>query len=139
MGMETVDALLEVISRHKVHGLVCTNLTKKRDNPNILDNNIPGVGGLSGKVVEELSNQLIAYVYKKTHGKYVIVGCGGVFTAEDAYKKIRLGASLIQLITGMVFLGPQVIGEINLGLVKLLEQDGFNNISQAIGVDNPIV
>jgi dihydroorotate dehydrogenase len=139
MGMETVDALLEVISRHKVHGLVCTNLTKKRDNPNILDNNIPGVGGLSGKVVEELSNQLIAYVYKKTQGKYVIVGCGGVFTAEDAYKKIRLGASLIQLITGMVFLGPQVIGEINLGLVKLLEQDGFNNISQAIGVDNPIV
>lgn len=139
MGMETVDALLEVISRHKVHGLVCTNLTKKRDNPNILDNNIPEVGGLSGKVVEELSNQLIAYVYKKTQGKYVIVGCGGVFTAEDAYKKIRLGASLIELITGMVFQGPQSIGEINRGLVKLLEQDGFTNVSDAIGADNSLI
>ena len=50
-----------------------------------------------------------------------------------AYKKIKLGSSLVQLITGMIFEGPQVISEINLGLVRLLERDGFENISQAIG------
>jgi len=63
----------------------------------------------------------------------VIIGCGGVFTAEDAYKKIKAGASLIQLITGMIYQGPQVISEINQGLVELLEKDGYDSISEAIG------
>jgi len=64
----------------------------------------------------------------------VIIGCGGVFTAEDAYKKIKLGASLIQMITGMIYEGPQVISEINQGLVKLLEKDGYQNVQEAVGV-----
>jgi dihydroorotate dehydrogenase len=75
-------------------------------------------------------------VYKKTKGKYLVVGCGGVFTAEDAYRKIRLGASLIQMITGMVYRGPQVVGQINKGLLALLHRDGFTNISQIIGIDS---
>ena len=64
-----------------------------------------------------------------------IIGCGGVFTGDDAYEKIRAGASLIQLITGMIFEGPQVVSEINRGLVSLLKKDGFPNISQAVGAD----
>lgn len=130
-----VDALLDVIGNHKVAGIICSNLTKNRENLAIKDLNIPEVGGMSGKVVEDLSNKLIAYVYKKTNGRYVIVGCGGVFSGEDAYKKIRLGASLIQLITGMVYMGPQLIGQINKELVLLLKRDGFGSISEAIGVD----
>ncbi len=55
---------------------------------------------------------------------------------KDAYKKIRLGASLVQLVTGMIYEGPQVISEINRGLVELLKRDGYKNISDAIGVDN---
>jgi dihydroorotate dehydrogenase len=94
------------------------------------------VGGMSGKVVEELTNKLIAHVYQKTRGKYLIIGCGGVFTAADAYKKIRFGASLIQMITGMIFRGPQVIGEINHGLAQLLRRDGYNNVTEAVGADN---
>ena len=66
----------------------------------------------------------------------MLVGVGGIFTAEDAYRKIRLGASLVQLITGMIFEGPQTISEINRGLVELLKKDGFKNVSEAIGVDN---
>ena len=65
--------------------------------------------------------------------RFVIIGCGGVFTAEDAYQKIKLGASLVQLITGMVYGGPQQIGVINRGLVKLLKKDGYKNLSEAIG------
>ena len=64
---------------------------------------------------------------------------GGIFTAEDAYRKIRLGASLVQLITGMIFEGPQLVSDINLGLVKLLARDGFASVSDAIGVDNPVL
>lgn len=122
-----LDGIIAVSKKHKVQGFVCTNLTK---NPKIAEK-----GGLSGKLVENLANNLIKKVYQKTEGKYVIIGVGGVFSAEDAYKKIKLGASLIQLITGMIFEGPQLIGEINRGLVKLLKQDGYTGISEAIGSD----
>ncbi len=130
-----IDAILKVAARHKVAGIICTNLTKKRDNYAICDDVGSRAGGVSGKPLEELSNECIRHVYSKTRGKFVIIGCGGVFSAEDAYKKIRLGASLVQLITGMIFEGPQLISEINLGLVKLLEKDGLSNISEAVGKD----
>ena len=63
----------------------------------------------------------------------VIIGCGGVFSAEDAYTKIKAGASLVQLITGMIYQGPQLISEINQGLTKRLKHDNFSHISQAVG------
>lgn len=131
-----IDAILEVAKRHRVHGFVCTNLTKKRDNPKIMDKMVTDKGGISGKVVDGLSDEVIRYVYSKTKGTHIVIGCGGIFTAEDAYRKIRLGSTLVQLITGMIFEGPQAISAINQGLVKLLEKDGFKNISEAIGVDN---
>ncbi|MBI4975302.1 quinone-dependent dihydroorotate dehydrogenase [Candidatus Peregrinibacteria bacterium] len=135
-----LDEIIETASKYKVSGFICANLTKdkhnKEINARIIDKDIPKVGGISGKPVEELADEVIKYVYKKTNGKYVIIGCGGVFSAKDAYKKIRLGASLIQMITGMIFEGPEIISEINLGLVKLLKRDGFKNISEAIGIDN---
>ncbi len=138
LNYQVIDQLLNIISKHNVHGIVCSNLTKNRNNKMIIDTDSPQVGGFSGRVVGELSNDLISYVYKKTKGKYVIIGSGGVFNAEDAYIKIKLGASLIQLITGMIYEGPQLIGEINRGLVELLKRDGYKNISEAIGKNNPI-
>ncbi|KKP93853.1 MAG: Dihydroorotate dehydrogenase 2 [Parcubacteria group bacterium GW2011_GWC1_38_6] len=131
-----VDSLINTAERHRVHGFICTNLTKDRNNKKIIDNNIPKVGGISGKAMEDISNSVISYVYKKTKGKFVIIGCGGVFSAKDAYRKIKLGANLVELITGMIFEGPQLISEINQGLVCLLKKDGFTNISQAIGSGN---
>ena len=131
-----IDRILEVARPHRVQGIITTNLTKNRDNPRILDADVPKVGGLSGKVVQEGADDALAYIYKKEGKRFLFIGSGGVFTAEDAYKKIRLGASLVQLITGMIYEGPQVVGEINRGLVALLKRDGFANMSQAIGVDN---
>lgn len=128
-----IDEILKVIARYKINGIICSNLTKNRDNKKIIDSEIPAQGGISGKVVEDLANELIKYIYQKTGNRYVIIGCGGVFCAKDAYKKIKTGASLIQIITGMIFEGPQVVSEINAGLVKLLEKDGLKNISEAIG------
>jgi dihydroorotate dehydrogenase len=122
--------ILTVCEKYPVDGFVCTNLTKK----NVF--NHQGKGGFSGKAVEDLSNQTIATVYKYFGGKKIVVGCGGIFTAEDAYKKIKMGASLLQLITGMIFQGPQLIGEINSELVVMLKRDGFKNISEAVGVES---
>ncbi|MEK7650385.1 MAG: quinone-dependent dihydroorotate dehydrogenase [Patescibacteria group bacterium] len=136
LSQEQLDNILEIASKHRVHGIICSNLTKKRDNPKIFDKNIPATGGISGKPVQELADKMLAYIYRQTGKRFVLIGCGGVSDAGDAYRKIRLGASLVQMITGMIFEGPQVIGEINRGLVALLQRDGFQNISEAVGVDN---
>ncbi len=133
--MAQIDDILNVVSKHSIDGFVVSNLTKNRQNSKLIDSNIPVVGGFSGKVVEDLSNDLIKYIYSKYKEKYVIIGVGGVFSADDAFKKIKSGASLIQIITGMVFEGPQVIGNINHGLVKLLKKNGYHNISEAVGAD----
>jgi dihydroorotate dehydrogenase len=130
-----VDAILEILKKHRVSGIICSNLTKKPQNTLIFDKNLPNVGGISGKPVQDLADDLLSYIYKKEGQRFILVGCGGVFSAEDAYKKIRKGATLVQLITGMIFEGPQLISEINLGLTKFLRRDGFSNISEAIGAD----
>lgn len=133
LSEKNLDEIIEVSRKYKIDGFICTNLSKKRDYSKIIDKNVPSKGGISGKLAEESSNETIKYIYSKTKGEFIIIGCGGIFTAEDAYKKIRLGASLIQLITGMIYEGPQIISEINQGLVKLLKKDGYSNISEAVG------
>lgn len=135
---EIIDGIIEASVKHEVKGFICTNLTKDRNNSKIIEKNLPKSGSISGKPIEELSDKMIEYVYKKTKGKLVIIGVGGIFSAQDAYRKIKKGASLVQLITGMIFEGPQLISEINHGLIKLLKKDGFKSISEAIGIDNKI-
>lgn len=130
-----IDDIIEIAGKYGIDGFICTNLTKKR-HESLKDKKVSDKGGISGKGLHNLPNKVIRYVYQKTKGRYVIIGTGGVFTAEDAYEKIKAGASLVQLITGMIFEGPQVIGEINQGLVRLLEKDGFENISEAVGIEN---
>ena len=130
------EALLAVIVRHRVTGVTICNLAKDRSALTLKDP-LPDhiLGGLSGKATWELSNRLIHQTYLKYGDRLVIIGVGGVFSAEDAYTKIKLGASLVELITGMIFVGPQLIGQINKGLVGLLQTDGYSNIGQAIGAD----
>ncbi len=137
MPLENLESLIVVVEKHRLHGFVVSNLGKKRNNPLLNQEEIKSLdkGGYSGQPIKESANELIAKIFQLTQGRYVIIGCGGVFTAQDAYEKIRRGASLIQLITGMIYEGPQVIGEINRGLVALLKRDGFENIGQAVGID----
>jgi dihydroorotate dehydrogenase len=133
VSKEDLDKIIKIAEEYKmINGFICTNLTKKR-NLNLLEKNIPNVGGISGQPLKNLANDVISYIYQKTMGKYIIIGVGGVASAEDAYQKIKLGASLIQLITGMIFEGPQLINQINYDLVKLLKKDGFSSISEAVG------
>ena len=65
-----------------------------------------------------------------------IVGLGGISSGQDAYAKIRAGASLVQLYTALVFHGPAVVNKINSELLELLEQDGFRHVSEAVGADH---
>lgn len=131
-----IDDIIEIARKYKISGFTCANLSKKRENIKIFETKLPKDGGISGKPLEELSNNLISYIYKKTRGEFIIIGVGGVDSGLSAYKKIRAGASLVQLITGMIYNGPQLISEINQELINLLNRDGFENISQAIGIDS---
>jgi dihydroorotate dehydrogenase (fumarate)/dihydroorotate dehydrogenase len=91
-------------------------------------------GAVSGKPVENLINQCIRELYcRMPKGRFEIIGAGGVFTAEDAYNKIRLGASLVQIYTALIYEGPGVVKRINRALVHLLHRDGFKSIQEAIG------
>jgi dihydroorotate dehydrogenase (fumarate) len=125
--------LIDVALKHKVAGLTICNLQKDRSviTEDVLNEEIKG--NLSGKPVFEASNDLISKTYKYCGDKLTIIGVGGIFNAADAYQKIIRGASLVELITGMVFEGPMVIGQINAGLAKLIKENGYANISEAIG------
>lgn len=132
-------SLLNIISQYKmIKGVIIGNLLKDRTNPLLNKQEVKKfkVGNFSGKPCEPRSNELIKLTYKKFGDKLIIVGCGGVFNGQDAYKKIKLGASLIQLITGLIYQGPQVISQINLELEELLERNGYKNIREAVGVNN---
>jgi len=129
--------LTEVASIYPfVKGFIFSNLVKNRNNPLFDKNEIAnaGKGNFSGKPTEQITNDLISEVYKKYKNRFLIIGCGGVFTGRDAYEKIKRGATLVQLITGMIYEGPSVIGKINKDLAKLLKKDGYKNIKEAVGV-----
>lgn len=131
--------LLLVCKKHHINGIIVSNLTKQRESPAVVQEEIQKAipsGGISGRPCRDKSNELIEYAYKHFKNDFIIIGCGGIFSAEDAYAKIRRGASLVQLITGLIFKGPQLVCQINQGLAYFLQRDGFSNISEAVGADN---
>ncbi|MFY0544370.1 quinone-dependent dihydroorotate dehydrogenase [Brevibacillus sp. H7] len=115
-------------------GIIATNTTLSRDE--VLGHpHADEAGGLSGKPLRERSTAWVKEIYQEVGDKVPIIGVGGIFTGEDAYRKIRAGASLVQVYTGMAYQGPGIAKMINKKLVKLLVQDGFTHIEQAVGVD----
>jgi dihydroorotate dehydrogenase len=115
-------------------GLIISNTTISRPAkmPPVLSNE---AGGLSGPPVFQMSNAILSRMSALTRKKIPLVGVGGISSTADAYTKIRLGASLVQLYTGLVYQGPRLVAEIKDGLAHLLRRDGFANISEVVGVD----
>lgn len=130
---DEILAMIEVIIKHCPKGVIIGNLQTNRQTLHPEEINKYSVGNFSGKPTFDRSNELISLIYKKYGQKIIIIGCGGVFSAADAWEKITRGATLVQLITGLIFEGPQLIFEINRGLVKLLHQNSFQNLSEAVG------
>ena len=132
-----IDEFIKISNKYNfITGFIISNLSKDKKNLKTSKKELEKIcGGISGAPIRKKSNAILKYIYKKTKGKYILIGCGGIFSAEDAYEKIKLGASLVELITGMIYNGPGFIKEINKGLVKLLEKDNYKNISEAIGKD----
>lgn len=135
LSEQELDEIIGIARKYQISGFVSTNLTKNRNNPHLKETQLPAQGGISGKALTALADEQVSRLYAKVGQEFVIIGCGGIFSAQDAYRKIRQGASLVQLITGMIFEGPQLIGEINRELVRLLRADGFTSIGEAVGAD----
>jgi dihydroorotate dehydrogenase (fumarate)/dihydroorotate dehydrogenase len=94
-------------------------------------------GGIAGPLLRTPTNDAIRNWFPRIdRERHVLIGVGGIAGAEDAYATIRLGASLVQLYTALVYHGPGLIHRINRGLCRLLERDGFRSVSEAVGVDN---
>lgn len=127
--------IVEVIVEAEIDGLIVGNTTIKR--PDTLKNaHRSKPGGLSGLPLMGPSTAILADFYRLTQGKIPLIGCGGVASGEDAYAKIRAGASLVQLYTALVFHGPTIVTRIKRELASCLRKDGFENIRDAIGADH---
>lgn len=119
--------------KSKVDGLILCNTTITRNN---LSSPLKSeTGGLSGAPLTDMSTAMISDMYKRTRGTIPIIGVGGIFSGADAYNKIKAGASLLQIYTSFIFMGPPVIGKIKRELNDMLKQDGLKSIKDAIGKD----
>ena len=130
-----INDVAEVAKETKIDGIIVSNTTVER--PGVLKNkNKLEEGGLSGEPLFELSTELLRNMYRLTDGKIPLIGVGGISNGAQAYSKIKAGASLVQLYSAMVYQGPKIASNISEELACLLKQDGFNNISKAIGADH---
>jgi dihydroorotate dehydrogenase len=93
-------------------------------------------GGLSGQPLTARATACLASMYGLTGGRLPLIGCGGVSTGEDAYAKIRAGASLVQLYSALVFEGPDLVARIKRDLAARLRADGFSSVQEAVGADH---
>lgn len=118
-----------------IDGLILTNTTL--DRPETLAVPFAGErGGLSGAPVREKSLRVLRRMYALTDGKIPLIGVGGISGGDDAYDKIKAGASLVQLYTALVFKGPGMVKEVKQTLIRRMKEDGFTHIGQAVGADH---
>ena len=132
LSSEECEDIAQVALETGVDGLVVSNTTIQRP-PGLASRHALEPGGLSGRPLFAPSTALLAEMYRLTQGRLLLIGVGGIASAEDAYAKIRAGASLIQLYTALVFAGPALVGQIKSGLASLLARDGFASMAEAVG------
>ena len=126
-----IDAIARIALDRKLGALIVSNTTISR--PALLSANARETGGLSGAPLRDLAQQRLRDFRKATGGAIPLVGVGGIASAEDAWARIRAGASLVQLYSAMVYGGPGLPRRILRGLEALMRRDGFASIAEAIG------
>jgi dihydroorotate dehydrogenase len=131
---EALDEAVDVAVAAGAAGIIATNTTLSRagveGHPRAGE-----AGGLSGAPLEARATGVVRRIAARVRGRLPVVGCGGVMTAADAYAKIRAGASLVQVYTGLVYGGPSFVRRLNEGIEALLVRDGFATVADAVGAD----
>jgi dihydroorotate dehydrogenase len=131
--LEVKDALdiCSVALENGAGGIVATNTTIDYS----LVPNPQSFGGISGKVLEPKSSAFFEELAKEFYGKTTLISAGGIDSAEIAYKRIKMGASLVQIYSSFIFKGPKLNHDISQGILNFMDRDGFHHISEAIGAD----
>ncbi len=134
LAPEALDEAVDVAVAAGISGIIATNTTLSRagveGHPRAKEQ-----GGLSGAPLEALATSVVRRCHARAAGRVPIVGAGGVMDAEGAYAKIRAGATLVQVYTGLVYGGPRFVKRLNDGLAALLARDGFARLADAVGAD----
>ncbi len=131
MSKEDAVALTSLAVEKGADGIIATNTTIDYS----LVKNPKDIGGLSGAVLKEKSFEIFEAVAKELYGKTTLISVGGIDSAAEAYRRIKAGASLVQIYSGLIFHGPDMIKDINTELTELIKADGYANITEAIGSD----
>lgn len=131
---DDLAGIAEVAIGEGLDGLIISNTTIARDGL------VSGIrakeeGGLSGAPLFAMSTSVLAEIYRLTRGRLPLIGVGGIGSGEDAYMKIRAGASLIQLYSALTYDGPALVGRIKRDLAARLAADGFTHLKDAVGAD----
>jgi len=111
-----LDEIIELIEITNIDGVIASNTSTKRDN--LLSENKIEKGGLSGKPISKKSTEVIRYLYRESKGSFPIIGVGGVYSEKDALEKLKAGATLIQIYTGFIYEGPNLVKRINRAILK---------------------
>lgn len=134
MSHDDAIGLAELALAENIDGLIISNTTLARTGV-AASRYKDEAGGVSGAPVFEMATDMLRAVYRASGGKLTLIGVGGVSSAAAAYAKIRAGASLVQLYTGLVYEGPGLVGRMKAELADMLRADGFGTIAEAIGAD----
>ena len=132
---KNINIISDLLLKYSVEAVIISNTTDK-NRENLSNINKLEKGGLSGKPLENRSNELINKFYKILKNKIKIIGVGGVDSGQSAYQKIINGASLVQLYTGMIYQGPKIASKISKELINILDKEGAKNISDVVGSKN---
>lgn len=131
LDLQALDAIAAAVIASGIEGIIVSNTTLAR--PSLQSANATESGGLSGKPLFSPSTEILRQVRARVPASMVLVGVGGIASGADAYAKIRAGASLVQLYTGLVFEGPGLVARIKRDLLACLARDGFSCIADAVG------
>ena len=123
-----------VIKEFPIQGVIATNTTLDRQQ--LKSSQKIEQGGLSGKPLKERSTEVVRVLFQELGNEVTIIGTGGIFNGTDAYQKIRAGAAAVQIYTALIYEGPGLVRRIKQELAELLERDGFNCVTDVIGIDS---
>ncbi|MET0589044.1 MAG: quinone-dependent dihydroorotate dehydrogenase [Novosphingobium sp.] len=130
---EDIDSIARIAIEKQLGALIVSNTTISR--PPLKSAHAGEAGGLSGAPLKDLAQQRIRDFRKATGGAVPLIGVGGIATGDDAWARIRAGASLIQLYSAMVYEGPSIAKFITRDLERLMQRDGFASIAEAVGTE----
>ena len=118
---EQLDDIIEIVDTTRMAGIIATNTTISRANLNTSNQRIEemGAGGLSGQPVKQRSTEVIRYLKERSNHQLTIIGVGGIAHPEDAIQKLKAGASLVQIYSGLVYEGPTIVKNINKAIVNM--------------------